>query len=733
MRRGYVVIVLAVLVAAWRLQTPTPAPIDAPAASFSASRAFADISVIAQHPHPVGTADHDRVRDYLVRRLSAMGLAPQLRSALSTTNSWRGQTTIAPVTNIAAILKGKDHNMPALLVMSHYDSVPNSPGAADDSAGVAAALEIARAMKSGPQPERDVVFLITDGEELGLMGATAFFERDPLARHVGVVINFEARGDAGLAAMFETGPMNAGTVAMYAAAAPRPSANSLSRAIYKSMPNGSDFTLAVKRGLPGLNFAFIGDESAYHSPLATPAHLDLGSVQHMGDQALGAARAFAAEMPEQKADAVYSDILGFFLIQYSFAVGWVLFALTALLTFYAIWAAWRLERPSWWRGIAGTLLILLLPALLLGLAGYSFEGIDHFQRLSHFGFLLAGVAALAIGSIALIAALFTRPASRPPALWQTMLLLLLLLAGLAQTFLPEAAFMLVWPLLVASLVAAVRFGLCRGAYGLPLTVVTVLAALIVFAQTAYVGAFLFTAVGVDLPAVLVLPLLSVVPLLLLLSDSRPLPRWTHAVVIAAGMALFAYGRLAPPTPERPSPSIVRYVRDLDGGKAYQVAAFDALDPWAKAALGSPRFSALPWSDGVKYWWAPAKLATVPPSSLAIERDGAQLRIRVGTAPGVFSAVVAIRSSEALAPSRFDGAKIEALPVGGKHDVRYFAPSPGDHIWVLDAPRRGSIDVKLTTTLDWPKDAAKLPPMPADRMAFGTSGGTQTVLKRTWRP
>ncbi|HEY0282212.1 MAG TPA: M20/M25/M40 family metallo-hydrolase [Rhizomicrobium sp.] len=734
MRRGYIVLVVAILFAAWRLQTPTPAPIDAPAASFSASRAFADIRAIAQRPHPVGTADHDRVRDYLVRRLTEMGLAPQLRPDLSTTDFIPGQTVISPVTNIVAVLKGKDREKPALLVMSHYDSVPNSPGAADDSAGVAASLEIARALNSAPQPERDVLFLVTDGEELGMMGATAFFERDPLARHVGVVINFEARGDAGLTAMFETGPMNAGTVAMYAAGASRPSANSLSRAIYKRMPNGSDFTQAVKRDLPGLNFAFIGDELAYHSPLATPAHLDLGSVQHMGDQALAAARAFAAALPEQKADAVYSDILGFFFIQYSFAVGWVLFAVAALLAFYAIWAAWRVERPSWWRGLAGTLLIVLLPVLLLGLAGYSFRGVDHFQRLSHTGFLLAGAVTLAIGSVALIAALFTRPTSRPPALWQTMLLLLLLLAGAAQAFLPEAAFTLVWPLLVTALVAAFRFGLYRGANGLPSAAVATLAALIVFSQTAYSAAFLFTAVGVDIPVVLAMPLLSIVPLLLLLADSKPLPLWTHAVVIAAGVALFAYGRLAAPTPERPGPSFVRYVRDLDDGKAYRVAAFNALDPWTEAALGSPRFSALPWSNGAKSWWAPAEPAGVPPSSLAIERDGAQLRIRVRTPPGAFSAAVALRSSEALGPSSFDGMKIAALTAGGGHEVRYFAPAPGDHIWVLEAPRRGSIDVKLTTTyLDWPKDVAKLPPMPADRMAFGTSGGTQTVLRRTWRP
>jgi hypothetical protein len=612
--------------------------------------------------------------------------------------------------------------------------VPNSPGAADDSAGVAVALEVARALKSGPQPERDVIFLITDGEELGLLGAAAFFKRDPLVRHIGAVINMEARGDSGLTAMFETGPLNAGTVAMYAAGAPRPSADSLSRAIYKQMPNGSDFTLAAKRGLPGLNFAFIEDEAAYHTPLSTPSHLNLGSVQHMGDQVLAAARAFAAALPEQKADAVYSDVLGFFFIQYSFAVGWFLFAAAALLACYAIWAAQRLKRSSWGRGLAGGLAMLLLPSLLLWLAGYSFGDLGHFQRLAHFDFLLAGAAVLAAGAVMLVAALFVRPGARLPALWQTLLLLQLIFAGVLQAFVPEAAFVLTWPLLLAAVAAAIRFGLYRGAAGLIPSAVAALAGLIVVAMSASSAAALFTAVGVDYPLILILPLIAALPVLLLQPGSKPLPLWTHAVAILLGVVLFAYGRLAPPTPERPAPTIVRHVEDLDSGKAYRIAAFDVLDPWAKAVLGAPRYSAMPWSDGVEYWWAPAEAAAVPTSDLTVARKGDKLEIAIKTAPGAYSAVLAIRTSEALAESSLDGVKIPALKAGDRYTIQYFSPNPNGNAWMLPASRKGVIDVKLTTTyLDWPAGAAIPPPMPADYMAFGTSGGTVTIRRISWRP
>ncbi|MDW3502806.1 M28 family metallopeptidase, partial [Escherichia coli] len=91
--------------------------------------------------------------------------------------------------NVIGVLPGTDRSKPAVLIMSHYDSVANSPGAADDAAGVAAALEVARALQAGPKPARDVIFLFTDGEEQGLLGADAFFARDPLRQKVGVVIN----------------------------------------------------------------------------------------------------------------------------------------------------------------------------------------------------------------------------------------------------------------------------------------------------------------------------------------------------------------------------------------------------------------------------------------------------------------------------------------------------------------------------------------------------------------
>ena len=52
---------------------PHPAPASAPASAFSATRAMADVRAIGYVPHPAGSAEHERVRRYLVQRLGQLG------------------------------------------------------------------------------------------------------------------------------------------------------------------------------------------------------------------------------------------------------------------------------------------------------------------------------------------------------------------------------------------------------------------------------------------------------------------------------------------------------------------------------------------------------------------------------------------------------------------------------------------------------------------------------------
>jgi Zn-dependent M28 family amino/carboxypeptidase len=170
--------------------------------------------------------------------------------------------------------------------MAHYDSVPGSPGAADDAAGVASILETVRAIKARGVPARDVIVLITDGEEAGLLGAQAFFQRDPMARRIGFLFNTEARGGGGRVQMFQTGGASGGAIAILKRNGLHPQASSLTGYIYERMPNDTDFTVSRKAGVDGLNYAFIGRQFDYHAASSTPDNLDKGTLQDMGQQVL---------------------------------------------------------------------------------------------------------------------------------------------------------------------------------------------------------------------------------------------------------------------------------------------------------------------------------------------------------------------------------------------------------------------------------------------------------------
>src|SRR5918997_2097512 len=126
------------------LEPPDPLPASAPANEFSAERAFSDVEQIAERPHPVGSAANAEVRDYLVGQLEDLGLQPTIQEAMSARTK-EGTASIARVENIHARIEGRNPTGHVVLV-AHYDSVPRGPGAADDGAGVAAILEIARAI-----------------------------------------------------------------------------------------------------------------------------------------------------------------------------------------------------------------------------------------------------------------------------------------------------------------------------------------------------------------------------------------------------------------------------------------------------------------------------------------------------------------------------------------------------------------------------------------------------------
>lgn len=685
---------LLVLLAALALATlanrlPAPAPETAPATQFSADRAMRDVRAIATAPHPIGSAEIERTRHHLVARMSALGLDPQVRAQTAiVTRSYFGDLAIGAQThNIVGELKGTDPALPAVLLMAHYDTAPLSPGAGDDTSGVAVALEVARALKAASPSPRSVIFLFTDGEEAGLLGASGFFEQDPLRRRAGLVVNLEARGDSGKALMFQTGPDNRGLIEAYRRTVASPAADSLMVTIYKRMPNDTDLTAALEQGFAGMNFAFAGHQMAYHTPLSTPENLNRGSIQHMGDQVLPVIRDFARakSLKQTGGDMVFADLFGQYLLAYPSWVGWLL-AVAAVGAAFAATAAAIARRTVRARdalaGAGGVLAMLLGVAttLSLGLRLTSLllrDVASPYALVGQFGWLLAATVLLALGTgaflvhaagagrhraaalslaaaglaaallgnfslvllaIGLAAALVTFTAVRRPvplAGWFAgAVALIALLAILMQVFLSNGAHALVWPLiLLIPALALLLFAPARAEKPAALVAIALPAALLA-GLMARSGHDFFLMIGSGMPAVvapfIVLALVALAPLVW---AARGLGR-AAILSVLAGLALFAAAGIKGRTPTAASPEMVEafHIADLDRGRAQWVSGKLDQAGWVRATLtqdgGTPKQGSIAPLGKDKHWIADARPAAFARPGLALTVSGADKARRI---------------------------------------------------------------------------------------------------------
>ncbi|MBV7256842.1 M20/M25/M40 family metallo-hydrolase [Pacificimonas sp. WHA3] len=448
---------IALILAIVGTTPPSPRDETAPQTDFSAARAMVDVRQVAAAPHVTGSAENARVRAYLVERLRALGLdtgttaSPLGEQGAARLRQWRGDEMAAPpVENIFARLGGSDPSLPAVLLMAHYDSVWGSAGASDDAAGVAAILEIVRAVKAKGALPRDLLVLFTDAEELGLEGAKYFFANNSNRRRVGAIINLEARGGGGRTTLFQTSAQNGEAMRLYHRAVDRPGASSLAAFVYSVLPNDTDLTPALSGDYTAYNFAFIGRPGLYHSPDATPENLDQGALQDMGAQGLDLTWALlsAETLPGKAADLTFFDMFGLFLISYPAWAGWLLIAAAALLVIDQIRAAET--RKTMARGSAATLLVILLGAGLLylfNLLSGADGAINYYDRLAATTRL--EVQALLICAAMLVLALAWLGGQRAS-------LIGIILAIVVQLFAPTAAYIIVIPLLLGGLAAVAK-------------------------------------------------------------------------------------------------------------------------------------------------------------------------------------------------------------------------------------------------------------------------------------
>jgi hypothetical protein len=307
------------LLCAWSItrvvRPPRPVPATASDTVFSAERAMRHVAEIAIRPHAMGMPDHERVRDYVASQLMALGIHVQFQT---TTGVGTLYQVAGRVQNVMGWLSGSDPKGRAVLLVAHYDGVEAGPAAGDNGSGTAVLLETMRALRARPKPlANDVIALVTDGEETGLLGAAAFVREHPWAKDVSAIVNVDARGTSGRAFMFQTGAGNRDAVSLLRAVG-NASAGSVFTTIYRTLPNDTDLSELLALGQPALNFAIVHGVERYHTSHDNFAHLSAASVQHEGDQVLGLAQAFGSgPLPRPRSgDAVFFDMPAVGLVIY---------------------------------------------------------------------------------------------------------------------------------------------------------------------------------------------------------------------------------------------------------------------------------------------------------------------------------------------------------------------------------------------------------------------------------
>ena len=262
---------------------------------FSIHNALHHLKIISEKEHFVGAKNHKKVQSYIASELQKMGLEVDIQVQTSVNQRRYAFSTTAE--NIIAKIKGTE-NGKALMLLTHYDSSSHSSfGASDAGSGVVTILEGVRAfLAQNKKPNNDIIILISDAEELGLLGAKAFVDNHPWTKDIGLILNFEARGSGGPSYMLmETNGGNSELIKSFVKSQPNyPAANSLLYSIYKILPNDTDLTVfREKENINGFNFAFIGDHFDYHTAQDTYERLDRETLMHQGDYLTSSLNYFA--------------------------------------------------------------------------------------------------------------------------------------------------------------------------------------------------------------------------------------------------------------------------------------------------------------------------------------------------------------------------------------------------------------------------------------------------------
>ncbi|PLR86453.1 M20/M25/M40 family metallo-hydrolase [Bacillus sp. V33-4] len=389
----YILVIFSLIMAnMWAIPSIEVVSKEDTSGKVSAERVYDHLKKIAQQPRPVGSAYHDQSKEYIADTIRDMNIPVVIEQSTVMHDKKK-----LPIQNIVATMEGTKPGK-QVMVMAHYDSVPEGPGANDDGVNVAVMLEAMRVLKKEEPMRNTMVFLFTDGEELGLYGAKEYLKKHS-SEHIGFVINLEARGYKGPVILFQTSGPNGSAIQLFNEYVNNPYAFSFMEDIYRHLPNDTDFTPFKEEDISGLNFAYAEGAHVYHTKEDDLKHVYLPTVQHSGQYVLSMTKALSSmdlSTLGNKENQVFFNVFGDHLVV--FPVSWNVFlaAIALLLSATTILYGWRkgdivLQRSSRWVIFAVAIAILLYLYGSLFSIAYSIYELNGFSSM-----LLIALAAISI-------------------------------------------------------------------------------------------------------------------------------------------------------------------------------------------------------------------------------------------------------------------------------------------------------------------------------------------------
>lgn len=747
----------------WALRTPVPLPASAPAPEFSARRAIRHVAIMAAEPHPAGSPANDQVKAYICDTLRSYGIETLRVSERYVNGSDAGQRDL-----VLARLPGKKQTK-AFALMAHYDSVPYGPGAADDGAGVGAMLEIARALTASPRLDNEVIFVFTDGEEWGHLGAQALAAH-PWFQRIGVMLNFEARGTTGNSILFGLSEHNGWLVRQVARAVRYPCGSSLGYEVYKRIPFGTDFDGLRAKGLIGMDIAFVENFAWYHTMNDSPSHLDLGTLQQHGMYGLD----LANHLGNLKLDGdltapneLFFNAVGYRLVHYPLAWGTVLAVITVIVVLITLVAGIKrkhLSMPEVFTGVwvwflaavTAVLVAMAMVALIWGprtaltLYTKDITRIPDLFPLHQNGLFTTACAAASLMVVALV---YNRFWGRLRVQSLAMGALLWWVAALVAVaiYLPGASYLLMWPLACSAIGNGLIFFRTRPGHipngWILLQTLLALPAIMLLTPVYHLLAAALMIMffpGLALLVVLVAGLL--VPQMALLS--RVLRYGLPAAAGAVAMALVAIGLAnSAVTPLRPTLASLTYAIDYDTRRAYWLSADTKVNAWTAQFFppGTPRVAANEFFGGTddRVLKSPAPILEAYPgpglevTSETVVAGVRTLILHLSSPAKAARLMVQVASGQPMLDAAVFGKRVAADTRGWGLHFNLF-PREGADL-TLRLPAETPLKIKVTELLYGVPTPPGVTPRPADisiapntiENNFRKLAGNQTVVVRTF--